>query len=222
MFVVPAEFNRNAPGVWHLGAPADIGLKLINTMCQRIGIADLAGKDVLDFGCGVRFADTFMNRDAPVGHYVGVDVYKEMVDFLIANATDPRLSFFHLDARNPLYNADGEPFGPDSPLPVGERTFDVLCMFSVITHQIPQDAAAIFAVLRRYAKPDARLFFSVFLGEGDQDYYEVFPDQPTLLSAYRPGYLTDMLEAAGWRVVSTVRQSPEDPTIADSLLCEPI
>lgn len=222
MFVVPDKFNRNAPAVTALGAPADTGVQLLNYMCERIGIPDLAGRDVLDFGCGARFADSIINRNVPVGSYVGVDVYKEMIDFLVENATDPRLSFYHLDAENPLYNMEGAPLGPNTRLPVGDRLFDVLCMFSVITHQSPGNAASIFAILRRYAKKDGRLFFSAYLDDSKGDHHEVFPEKPNLLAAYAPAYLTGLLETAGWRVLSIVPRDPEDYKIVDSILCEPI
>ena len=69
------------------------------------------GRRALDFGCGVRFAQAIVNRGIPVGRYVGVDVYREMIEFLTANVTDPRLEFVHLDAHNALYNPAGRPLG---------------------------------------------------------------------------------------------------------------
>src|ERR1700757_2939763 len=63
VFVVPEKFNRNNPAVRAMGPPAETGLRLLEHMCQRIGISSLAGLDVLDFGCGSRFADAIVTRN---------------------------------------------------------------------------------------------------------------------------------------------------------------
>jgi hypothetical protein len=74
MLVIPARFNKNHPEVVARGAPADTGAWLIQYMCDRIGITDLGHCDVLDLGCGCRFADAIVNRQLPMKSYVGVDV----------------------------------------------------------------------------------------------------------------------------------------------------
>ena len=146
---------RNAPEVHALGPPADTGLALLDYMCRRVGLPSLEGLDVLDFGCGTRFADTIMDRHVPLRSYVGIDVNEPTVRFLATHAIDPRLEFHLLDARNPKYNP-----------------------FSVITHQQPDDARAIFAVLRRHVRRDGKLFFSAFIDDGmAQDYREGTPDR---------------------------------------------
>ncbi len=221
MFTVPTEFYRNADNVIAMGPPADTGLRLIWYMCERIGISNLGGCDVLDFGCGARFAETISHREVPLKTYVGIDIYKEMLDFLQANVTDPRLSFFHMDTRNPFYNANGFPLTPDTVLPVGDRMFDVMCMFSVITHQLPEDAQAIFRILRRHIKEKGHMFFSARLEDGDFGYREYFAEAPTHLSVYTPALLRTLLEKSGWRILSVEPRNPGGLPIADSLLCAP-
>src|SRR5262249_34725953 len=183
------------------------------------GIADLAGLDVLDFGCGTRFADTIMNRGVPLKTYVGIDVCEPMIDFLSRHASDPRLSFFHLDARNPIYNKDEVPLTSATVLPIGDRTFDVLCMFSVITHQLPDDARSIFSILRRHARPGGWLFFSASLEEGDFGYREHTPERPVELSIYTPTLMKTLVESTGWRIVSVEPVNHKDMPILDSILC---
>jgi SAM-dependent methyltransferase len=221
-FVVPPEFLRNAPDVIAMGPPADVALSLLDYMCRRLGLSSLEGKDVLDFGCGTRFADAIMNRDVPLRSYVGIDVNASMVDFLAGNADDPRLEFHLLHARNPLYNPGGVPMTVDWALPVGGRTFDVICMFSVITHQLPEDARTIFSVLRRYIRDDGRLFFSVCLEDtSGLDYCEGDAARPTLYSGYSSAFLGRLLAETGWRVESCVGPDPEGLPILDSLVCAP-
>ena len=220
-FVVPEEFNRNAKNVQELGPAADTGLSLIRYMCERIGIPDLGDKDVLDFGCGTRFADTIINRNVPVRAYVGIDVFKPMIDFLSENVSDPRLSFYHLNAWNPIYNPDGESMSPTTVLPIGHRTFDVACMFSVITHQLPADALSILTILRGQVRSNASLFFSACLEDGDFGYREGTPESPGALSIYTPTLIETLVQRAGWRIVSIEPRNANDLPILDSYLCAP-
>ena len=220
-FVVPEQFIRNAKNVQELGPAADTGLSLLRYMCERIGVPDLGGLDVLDFGCGTRFADTILNRDVAVKSYVGIDVSKPMIDFLSATVSDPRLSFLHLNAWNPTYNNEGEPMTPATVLPVGDSTFDVACMFSVITHQLPADAHSIFTVLRGRVRPNGWLFFSACLEDGDFGYRERTPERPTELSIYTPTLTKTLLQSAGWRIVSVEPPNPKGLPILDSILCVP-
>lgn len=221
MLVVPQRFNKNAPDVQAMGSPAETGSRLLNYMGERIGLPDLRDCAVLDFGCGCRFADAIVNLQIPMKSYVGIDADKEMIDFLSANVCDPRLSFFHFNARNPLYNPNGEPMTVDTVLPIIDRHFDVICMFSVITHQLPEDAVALFNILRRYIKDYGRLFFSAALEEGDFAYAESVPETPTACSIYSPGLLRILLQRAGWEIVSLEGKGPRGLPILDSLVCVP-
>jgi len=221
MFVVPERFNRNSPDVQQLAPPADTGLWLIEYMCERIGISSLDGLDVLDLGCGVRFADAIVNRDILLKSYVGIEVEKEIVDFLTENCPDKRLSFVHFDARHPIYNRGGASLLGDAELPINHKKFDVACLFSVITHQIPEDTRSLLSILRRHVRDDGRLFFSATLQAGDFGYREMFPETPTANSVYTPELLTTIVEASGWRILSVEGPAPRGLPIQDSLLCAP-
>jgi len=219
---VPPHFNRNGPDVQALAPAADTGLWLLQYMCRRIGLTDLSGSDVLDYGCGSRFAETIINRELPIRSYTGVDVHRPMIDFLRANAIDPRLTFEHMNARNPFYNPDGEPLSRRSALPVGDRTFDIACMFSVITHQVPADAESIFAMLRRYVRAGGHLFFSASIEDGDFGYREMYPQEPTRYSVYTPRLMVDILQRSGWRVLSQAPRNDQDLPILESFVCAPL
>jgi len=219
---VPEKYNRGHPKVRAMGPPADTGLRLLNYMCERLGISSLAGLEMLDFGCGSRFAQAIINHQVPLARYVGIDVYKEMIDYLAEHANDPRLEFRHLDAHNHEYNKTGIPLSLDTVLPLADRKFDIVCMYSVITHQLPDDAAVIFALLRRHVRDDGRLFFSAAVEEGDFGYREHFPDRPTALSFYSLRLLTQLLEAAGWRMVSFAPRVSGGLPNQDTILCVPV
>jgi SAM-dependent methyltransferase len=220
-FVVPPRFIRNSTEVLEMGPPADIGVQLLGYLCQRLGLESLEGLDLLDFGCGTRFADSLMNRHVKLRSYTGIDIDPAMVRWLAINATDPRLEFHLFDAYNAAYHPTGKPMTVDTVLPVGGRTFDVMCMLSVITHQAPDDARAIFAMLRRHVRRDGKLFFSAFLDdEMAQDYREGEPEHPTLYSFYSPDYLRRLLAETGWRVASLEPGHDELP-IVNSFYCVP-
>jgi SAM-dependent methyltransferase len=221
VFVVPEKFNRNNPTVRAMGPPAETGLRLLEYVCQRIGIASLAGLDMLDFGCGSRFTDAIVNRSVPLKSYVGIDVYKEMIDFLAEHAKDPRLEFLHINARNLAYNKEGVPLSVDTILPICGRKFDIVCMYSVITHQLPDDAAVIFTLLRKHVRDDGRLFFSAAIEDGDFGYREQFPENPTGLSVYSTDLMTQLIEAAGWRMLSFAPRVPGGLPNQETILCTP-
>lgn len=106
-----------------------------------------------------------INNSMPIKKYVGVDVYREMIDFLRGNVHDPRFEYFHIDAHNELYNPGGEVLTEDSKLPIEGRAFDVICLFSVFTHLAPHDYGTMLELLRRYVKRDGRLFFTLYIDE---------------------------------------------------------
>jgi SAM-dependent methyltransferase len=222
---VPGRFNKNASSVQALGTQAETGTQLIEYMCERLAVPNLAALDVLDFGCGCRFAEAIVNNRLPVHSYVGIDLDSEMIAWLNENVRDPRLSFYHWNAHNPMYNPYGFHMTAGVGLPVRTQTYDLICMFSVMTHQLPEDTRAIFRLLRRYIRPHGKMFFSANIQQFTEEYREM-DVTPTLDSAYSERALRKLLERSGWRVLSRAGKNPQDARgraipIQDSLLCAP-
>lgn len=161
--VVPSELCRNA--VRDPVAVIDAAVELIDHMSQHIGVSDLGDLDVLDFGCGVRFTQAFLNRGVPIKHYVGVDVSRPVIGFLRSNVADPRFEFVHLDAHNALYNPTGQPLSDLTVPEIEGRRFDLICLFSVFTHLAPPDYSAMLRLLRRFVTPNGHLFYTLFINE---------------------------------------------------------
>lgn len=221
-FVVPAQYLRNSPGALAAEPPADTGRHLLDYLARRLGRQDLAGVDVLDMGCGTRFTDTLINRPVAIGSYTGIDVDRGMVDFLVREANDPRLSHHHLSAYHEAYNPGGERLHADRVLPIGDARFDVITLYSVFTHMVPEDIRAMLTILRRHVRPDGRLFFTAGIDDTSRhDYYEKFPAQPTLASRYTSAYLRRVCAATGWSVLSQAKAYDEDLPMLDSFLCAP-
>ena len=193
---IKAPFNFNASEI-AAHSPEVTGRILLDSMRQRFGWRSFQGKRLLDFGCGVRFAQTIFNLEIPVARYLGIDVNDDAVRWLKDNFGDQRFSFAHLDMRNAMYNPNGRECPADALSFLGRATFDAACMFSVITHQAPDDAVRIFTMLRPYAR---RLYFTAFIDDGVADYAEKDPDKLRNMSTYSAAFLTRKLGEAGWSV----------------------
>ena len=157
----------------------EAGLFSVDLLCRTLGRENLSGVELLDVGCGAKISKTLLDNSMPIGCYVGIDVSAELIDWLQANVSDSRFEFHHLDAHNALYNPDGVDLGSFDLLPVGERYFDMICLFSVFTHLGPHDYVSMLRLLRRHAKSDARLLFSLFLidEEGDAQFARAIEEQ---------------------------------------------
>jgi hypothetical protein len=94
-------------------------------------------------------------------------------------------------------------------------------MYSVITHQLPDDAAVIFTLLRRQVRDNGRLFFYAAIEDGDFGYRERFPERPTELSVYSIDLITQLIEAAGWRMLSFAPRVPGGLPNQETILCAP-
>lgn len=164
--VVPKKFRR---GILRRQADADrqrAGARyLLDMMCRQFAIEDFGAATLLDMGCGSKFSEALLGDDLPIGRYVGVDVYKDMIDFLSENVEDDRFEYHHFNAHNEMYNPQGELMTADSRLPLGDRQFDFICLFSVFTHLAPHDYGTMLKLLRRHIRPGGKLLYSVFINE---------------------------------------------------------
>ncbi len=200
-------------------ASVDSALRLLE-LIQKIVPID--GARILDFGCGVKLVQGLMELDSPQEKYCGVDVYREMINYLADSVRDKRYEFATLSFQNEMYNKDGEKMTGTSRLPIREDTFkaNIITMFSVITHMIPDDALASLQILRGYASEDARLIFSSFINPNQQeDFIDKLPDRPLLNAIYRKEFLESLVKQAGWKIESF--NSPIASVIQHYFVCSP-
>ena len=80
-FIDP-PFNFNSSTVSKYGTEAT-GFHVLNSLCRRMGWTSLAGRKLLDFGCGVRFTRTIVNLGLDIGLYAGVDVNADAIQIQI-------------------------------------------------------------------------------------------------------------------------------------------
>jgi hypothetical protein len=177
-------------------------------MAHRLSWPSLSGRNLLDYGCGVRFARTIINLGIDVGRYVGIDVKRDAVDWLRANIVDPRFTFEHIDAWNEMYNPNGlrREWWPQLEWIKGIH-FDAICLFSVITHQKPEPARTVFSLLHHFGSPSSHLYFTAFLDQNIATDAEGEPGRPSLKSTYNPDYLKQIVADSCWQVVRAYDES---------------
>jgi SAM-dependent methyltransferase len=242
---VPREFRRGGRADDEQSS-VESGAELIRLICRKLGLDDLGGSDVLDMGCGNKLVQAILGEDMPVGSYVGIDVHRPLIEFLQENVDDPRFSFYPLDVHNDMYNPEGEPLSEHTPLPVPEAGFDVICLFSVFTHLAAHDYTAMLKLLRRYARPDARIIYSLFVNETTPgghgwvdrmvpfieaaiteenvnkppaDFVDWVPEKPLWRAVYSRKHALDLVQGTGWEVESL--NDPEE-YIQHYMICKPV
>jgi SAM-dependent methyltransferase len=199
---VPAEYRRGS----HKGNESESvksGIALMNWIQKNV--RPIKGARILDFGCGVKIAQALVQQRFEHEMYVGLDVAKDMLAYMSDKlADDHRFEFHPVPFQNDMYNPQGETMTPESALPV-EGKFDLLLMFSVITHMTPDDSIATLNILRKYAADDGQLVFWAF-SDPDQgeDFRDENPDRPLLRALYKSSYLESLIADAGWKIVKTV------------------
>lgn len=205
-FIDP-PFQFNAPEV--AAFPAEVsGAFLLKAMARRLGWTGLSGKRILDFGCGVRFARTILNLDFDVDLYCGVDVNADSIAWLQSNVDDPRMRFRLIGVRNAMYNPAGE-MRADAGLvrELSACDFDCACMFSVITHQNPEETVETLTMLHDILKPRKQLYFTAFVDPAF-DFYGDASASPGLMSTYHPRGLARLARDAGWRIEAVYAKAP--------------
>jgi SAM-dependent methyltransferase len=245
---VPEEFRRGGKKENENESVAS-GFSLLQLMCKKLGIADLAGKDLLDMGCGNKFTQAILEGGLPINRYVGIDIHPELIAFLQSNVTDDRFTFYTSNTQNAMYNPKGKPLSEKTRLPLEEESFDFICLFSVFTHLAPNDYVGMLKLLRRYIKPEGRIFFSLIVNEltagghgffdkmapsieaalteqeleiglqGPKDFVDWVPERPLWRAVYSRENALRLVADTGWEIESL--NDPEE-NIQHYMICKPV
>jgi SAM-dependent methyltransferase len=192
----------------------------VDLLARVVGRDDLSEIELLDIGCGTKVVKRLLDDSLPIGHYTGIDVSSDVIDWLKANVSDPRFEFHHFDAHNDLYNPQGTPLAGFDLLPTGPARYDLISLFSVFTHLAPDDFVAMLRLLRRHIKPEGTLLFSLYLAEADRP--------SPLVDAVRDGLNSDDPEvrARMAEAVEEARRHSEaaghDPRFSDEIPGQPL
>lgn len=121
---------------------------------------------VLDVGSGIgRVAaplTSYLNHE---GSYEGFDIVKTGVQWCNKNiaAQYPNFRFLHIDLKNDLYNLRTEQEAKGFIFPYDDKRFDLVFLFSVFTHMMPEDVAQYLRQIARVLKPGGRCLATFFI-----------------------------------------------------------
>lgn len=79
---VPPPHLRRGAGKAFEDSSIDSDRHILTYMTEALGHETLADARVLDMGCGTKFTQAILGYDIPIGEYIGVDVFREMIQFL--------------------------------------------------------------------------------------------------------------------------------------------
>ncbi|MGH8560123.1 MAG: class I SAM-dependent methyltransferase [Burkholderiales bacterium] len=216
---IPTQFRRGAlRGDERKSIESALSnLKAIARLTERL---DWSALNILDYGCGVKFTQALIQYDIDVQAYVGMDVFKEMIQCLNDRVGRSNFHFYPVPFKNEMYNPVGVELGADAELPGSIKAYDVIVLQSVFTHFNPADFLALLHVLRRYAAADARMLFTCFIDNDlEQDFLDSVPDRPLFKAYYREHYVRHLLEETGWTLLSV---NPPDSYMQHQFACEPL
>jgi SAM-dependent methyltransferase len=188
-----------------------------------VTLGGLAPQDrVLDIGCGVgRMAMPMtLYLDPECGSYEGLDVVADGITWCqqAMSRPYPNFRFRHLDVRNALYNPRGAEAAATTRLPFADRSFDFICLTSVLTHLSAADMTAYAAECGRLLADGGRCFVTAFLmndharrdlanGRGRIGFkhddpgpeFHGIPDVPMAAVAFEENFLLAVFRKAGLR-----------------------
>ena len=127
---------------------------------------------------------------------------EECIAWLRSNIDRIDMKFLHFDMFNQLYRPSGNRRDTvNVPKTDAHGQYDAACMFSVITHQVPEDSKFIFSILHDSVRPGGQMYFTAFLDETITEYVEGVPDTPSMKCYYNPSFLGGLVESEGWKVL---------------------
>jgi SAM-dependent methyltransferase len=218
---IPAHLHRNSPTV-AVDGYEETGSYLIAVATERLGLGTLAHSEVLDIGCGVRFAQAIVNRRIAIKSYTGIEVHRPIVDFMSENLEpfDPRFKFVHWDVGHDLFSSESSRALKDEPsLPV-DSTFDVVWLFSVFTHLDLADARAMLRIIRRVIRPAGGLLFTAFI-DPDLDGFEGRSRGHPLEKVYfGRRTMEGLIEETGWHL-RAFHSGGARPFVQPCFVCSP-
>lgn len=123
-------------------------------------------EQVLDVGSGIgRVAvplTQYLNQE---GSYEGIDIVREGVDWCQRKISRAHANFHftHIDLKNDLYNLSTEQEAKGFVFPYTDARFDLVFLFSVFTHMMPDDTANYLQQIARVLKPGGRCLATFFI-----------------------------------------------------------
>ena len=138
---------------------------------EMLGGVAIAGRDVLDLGCGIGGATLMLARDYGAGHVTGVDLEADSIARTAAKVAAAGLA----DRVTLMDVAPG-------PLPLPDARFDLVFCKDVACHMA--DKAPFFAEAFRVLRPGGQFLCTDFVDGEDSVGAKHFNDYVTKIAAY--------------------------------------
>jgi SAM-dependent methyltransferase len=136
-------------------------------LAQLVTLAGLQPHEqVLDVGSGIgRVAVPLTQYLNKAGSYEGIDIVRTGVDWCQRKISTAHANFrfTHIDLKNDLYNLSTEQEAKGFVFPYTDDRFDVVFLFSVFTHMMPDDTANYLQQIARVLKPGGRCLATFFI-----------------------------------------------------------
>jgi SAM-dependent methyltransferase len=163
--IFPSRENIRKIGPMNtLGQFKELGIQSLKVLMHYTTIRP--DSSVLDIGCGYgRLSIPLTRFLSQQGSYAGIDVMEHAIADCrrrISPGND-NFRFEHVDVHNGLYNNDASMAVGDALRSFGNGDFDVVFMFSVFSHMMPEDVASYLAQIRRVLKPGGQLLTTFFI-----------------------------------------------------------
>jgi SAM-dependent methyltransferase len=178
------------------------------------------GSQILDIGSGQGRLAIGLRAAMPDIRYVGIDIDRRSVSWCQRNiaAFNGNFRFMHIDVANARYNPSGTPFTAPIQLPLADRAFDVIFLYSVFTHMLAPDVERYLSEIARLLAPGGKALFTVYAEDDCEDEAENPPGYLEELGAslgalhrvrFRRLYLDEMIGRVGLRIARFDYRSEE-------------
>ena len=160
---------------------------------------DLAGKKVLDIGCGSGGITLFLARNYPLAHITGFDVEQPVID-----AANARAREYGLTDRASFLRAD------PGPLPFGDESFDIVFSKDALVHVADKESlfADVFRVLRPGGRFAARDWMIGHDDEPSREMRDYLAAEGLSFGMGSPARYRAAMKKAGFVDVATVDRNP--------------
>ena len=207
-----------------------------DSLAHLIELCELSREEhVLDVGCGFgRMAVALASYLSSSGSYEGFDVEATKVDWCKENVSSryPNFNFHIADVYSRVYNRSGDIKGTGYRFPYPDERFDVVFLFSVFTHMLPDDVEQYLSEIARVLRAGGRCLATFLLlneeslsliredesrtNPGSNSQTARFgydfgshrlgdPERPEKVVAYDQQYVVQAFERNGFRVREPIR-----------------
>jgi ubiquinone/menaquinone biosynthesis C-methylase UbiE len=166
---------------------------------------------VVEIGCGPgRLPIGIIDRVGEIRSYQALDVSRPSIEWCREHITrkHPSYRFDHIDVVNSRYNEGGTVALSTFQLPVGDRSADIIYLYSVFSHLKIEDIRAYLRDFSRILRPDGTLFLTAFVEANVRPETENPPDYgggkwegPLHCVLFETGFFGKVLEEHGFEIV---------------------